>query len=54
VFTGTPPGVGMARKPQQWLQPGTTLVSEIKGIGTMRNPIVAGVEYPGPAPTPAP
>src|SRR6478672_10404041 len=54
VFTGTPPGVGMARKPQQWLQPGTTLVSEIKGIGTMRNPIVAGVEYPGPAPTCAP
>jgi len=54
VFTGTPPGVGMARKPQLWLQPGTTLVSEIKGIGTMRNPIVAGPEYPGPAPTPAP
>jgi 2-keto-4-pentenoate hydratase/2-oxohepta-3-ene-1,7-dioic acid hydratase in catechol pathway len=54
VFTGTPPGVGMARKPQQWLQPGTTLVSEVKGIGTMRNPIVAGPEYPGPAPAPAP
>jgi 2,4-didehydro-3-deoxy-L-rhamnonate hydrolase len=53
VFTGTPPGVGMARKPQRWLQPGTTLVSEIKGIGTMRNPIVAGPEYPGPAPTPS-
>ena len=54
VFTGTPPGVGMARKPQQWLQPGTTLVSEVKGIGTMHNPIVAGPEYPGPAPTLAP
>jgi len=45
VFTGTPPGVGMARKPQEWLQPGTTLVSEIKGIGRMDNPIVAGPQY---------
>jgi 2-keto-4-pentenoate hydratase/2-oxohepta-3-ene-1,7-dioic acid hydratase in catechol pathway len=44
----------MARKPQRWLQPGTTLVSEVKGIGTMHNPIVAGPEYPGPAPTLAP
>ncbi len=24
VFTGTPAGVGMARKPQEFLQPGTT------------------------------
>jgi 2,4-didehydro-3-deoxy-L-rhamnonate hydrolase len=48
IFTGTPPGVGMARKPQVWLQPGTTLVSEIKGIGTMHNPIVAGPDYPAP------
>jgi 2,4-didehydro-3-deoxy-L-rhamnonate hydrolase len=46
VFTGTPPGVGMARKPQEFLQPGTTLVSEIKGVGTLVNPIVAGAGYP--------
>lgn len=45
IFTGTPPGVGMARTPQEWLLPGTTLVSEIKGIGVMRNPIVAGPTY---------
>jgi 2-keto-4-pentenoate hydratase/2-oxohepta-3-ene-1,7-dioic acid hydratase in catechol pathway len=49
IFTGTPPGVGMARKPQQWLQPGTTLVSEIKGIGTMKNDLVAGPLYPAAA-----
>jgi 2,4-didehydro-3-deoxy-L-rhamnonate hydrolase len=46
VFTGTPPGVGMARKPQEFLQPGTTLVSEIEGIGKLTNPIIAGDDYP--------
>jgi 2,4-didehydro-3-deoxy-L-rhamnonate hydrolase len=46
LFTGTPPGVGMARKPQEFLQPGTTLVSEIEGIGRLVNPVVAGGDYP--------
>jgi len=46
LFTGTPPGVGMARKPQEFLQPGTTLVSEIEGIGKLVNPVVAGHGYP--------
>ena len=46
LFTGTPPGVGMARKPQEFLQPGTTLISEIEGIGRLANPVVAGPGYP--------
>jgi 2,4-didehydro-3-deoxy-L-rhamnonate hydrolase len=46
LFTGTPHGVGMARKPQEFLQPGTTLVSEIEGIGRLVNPVVAGAGYP--------
>jgi 2,4-didehydro-3-deoxy-L-rhamnonate hydrolase len=46
LFTGTPPGVGMARKPQEFLQPGTTLISEIEGIGKLANPVVAGGSYP--------
>jgi 2-keto-4-pentenoate hydratase/2-oxohepta-3-ene-1,7-dioic acid hydratase in catechol pathway len=46
LFTGTPPGVGMARKPQEFLQPGTTLISEIEGIGKLVNPVVAGHGYP--------
>src|ERR1700758_3727424 len=46
LFTGTPPGVGMARKPQEFLHPGTTLVSEIEGIGRLANPVVAGAGYP--------
>jgi 2,4-didehydro-3-deoxy-L-rhamnonate hydrolase len=46
LFTGTPPGVGMARKPQEFLQPGTTLISEIEGIGRLTNPVVTGDGYP--------
>jgi len=46
LFTGTPPGVGMARKPQEVLQLGTTLVSEIEGIGKPVNPVVPGDGYP--------
>ncbi len=40
IFTGTPAGVGMARDPQRFLTPGTTLVSAIEGIGELRNPLV--------------
>jgi len=46
VFTGTPPGVGMARKPQEFLQPGMTLISEIEGIGKLANPVAAGPGHP--------
>ena len=40
IFTGTPPGVGMARKPPVWLQPGDVVEVEIDGLGTLRNPVV--------------
>lgn len=46
LFTGTPSGVGLARKPQEYLHPGTTLISEIEGIGRLTNPVVAGHDYP--------
>ena len=49
IFTGTPPGVGMARTPKEFLRPGTTLCSHIEGIGELRNPIVAGPDYTPPA-----
>lgn len=39
IFTGTPPGVGMARKPPVWLQPGDIVEVEIDGLGTLRNPV---------------
>jgi 2-keto-4-pentenoate hydratase/2-oxohepta-3-ene-1,7-dioic acid hydratase in catechol pathway len=42
IFTGTPPGVGMARKPPVWLKPGDVTEVEIDGLGTLRNTVVAG------------
>lgn len=42
IFTGTPSGVGMGRKPQEFLRPGTTLVSTIEGLGELRNALVDG------------
>ncbi len=41
ILTGTPPGVGFARKPPEWLKPGDVMEMEIEGIGVLRNPIVA-------------
>ena len=42
IFTGTPAGVGIARKPPRFLQPGDTLETWIEGIGTIRNRIIEG------------
>ena len=44
ILTGTPHGVGMARKPPVWLQPGDTVSVEIEGMGTLENPVVEGTE----------
>ena len=41
IFTGTPPGVGFARKPPVLLKPGDTVEVEIEKIGVLRNPVVA-------------
>jgi 2-keto-4-pentenoate hydratase/2-oxohepta-3-ene-1,7-dioic acid hydratase in catechol pathway len=41
IFTGTPPGVGVARKPPLLLKPGDVAEVEIEGIGVLRNPVVA-------------
>lgn len=37
IFTGTPAGVGVGRKPPRFLKPGEVVESWIEGIGTMRN-----------------
>jgi 2-keto-4-pentenoate hydratase/2-oxohepta-3-ene-1,7-dioic acid hydratase in catechol pathway len=39
ILTGTPEGVGFARKPPVWLRPGDTISVEIEGIGTLSNPV---------------
>ena len=41
LFTGTPPGVGAARKPPVFLKPGDVAEVEIERIGTLSNPVVA-------------
>lgn len=41
ISTGTPGGVGFARKPPVWLQPGDTLEVEIDQIGVLRNGVIA-------------
>jgi 2-keto-4-pentenoate hydratase/2-oxohepta-3-ene-1,7-dioic acid hydratase in catechol pathway len=46
LFTGTPSGVGAAREPKRFLQPGEVLVSHVEGIGELRNEMVAGPRHP--------
>lgn len=41
ISTGTPGGVGFARKPPVWLQPGDTIEVAIDGIGVLENPVIA-------------
>ena len=40
ILTGTPEGVGFARKPPRYLRPGDTITVEIDGIGELTNPVV--------------
>jgi 2-keto-4-pentenoate hydratase/2-oxohepta-3-ene-1,7-dioic acid hydratase in catechol pathway len=39
IATGTPPGVGHARTPPEFMQPGDVLETEVAGIGVLRNTI---------------
>jgi 2-keto-4-pentenoate hydratase/2-oxohepta-3-ene-1,7-dioic acid hydratase in catechol pathway len=41
IATGTPGGVGFARQPPVWLQPGDIIEVSIDGVGTIRNRVVA-------------
>lgn len=40
IATGTPPGVGFARKPPIFLKSGDVVEVEVEGIGVLRNPVV--------------
>ena len=44
VSTGTPPGVGMARKPPIFLKPGDVCTVGIEGIGELVNPCISEQE----------
>jgi len=39
IMTGTPHGVGMARRPRLYLKPGDTVTVEIERIGALTNPV---------------
>jgi len=46
IATGTPGGVGFARTPPVWLQPGDVIEVTVEGIGTIRNRVVAEAGAP--------
>ena len=41
IFTGTPPGVGVARSPQVFLKDGDQIEVEIDRLGVLKNPVRA-------------
>jgi 2-keto-4-pentenoate hydratase/2-oxohepta-3-ene-1,7-dioic acid hydratase in catechol pathway len=41
ISTGTPAGVGFARKPPRFLKPGDECVVRVQGLGELINPVVA-------------
>jgi acylpyruvate hydrolase len=41
IATGTPSGVGFARKPPRWLRAGDTVRVSIAGLGVLETPVVA-------------
>jgi 2,4-diketo-3-deoxy-L-fuconate hydrolase len=40
IFTGTPDGVGVGRRPRVFIEPGWTITSQIEGLGEMRTAFV--------------
>jgi 2-keto-4-pentenoate hydratase/2-oxohepta-3-ene-1,7-dioic acid hydratase in catechol pathway len=43
IYTGTPPGVGMARTPPRFLKEGDVVEIEIESLGILRNPVIQEV-----------
>jgi len=41
ISTGTPPGVGMGRRPPRWLQAGDEMVLGIDGLGVQRQRVIS-------------
>ena len=45
VATGTPPGVGFARRPPVYLQDGDVVEVEVEGLGVLSNPVGIARNY---------
>ena len=41
ILTGTPHGVGFARKPPVFLKDGDVMEVEVEGLGVLTNPVAA-------------
>ena len=41
IVSGTPSGVGFARKPPIWMKPGDECEIEVEAVGLLHNPIAA-------------
>ena len=41
ITTGTPPGVGMAKKPEIFLKPGDEMILEIDGLGFQKQKVIS-------------
>jgi 2-keto-4-pentenoate hydratase/2-oxohepta-3-ene-1,7-dioic acid hydratase in catechol pathway len=41
ITTGTPPGVGMGRKPPRFLRPGDIMRAGIEGLGAQKQAVMA-------------
>ncbi len=46
IATGTPGGVGFARQPPVWLEPGDVIEVSVEGVGSIKNKVVAEVGAP--------
>jgi len=44
ISTGTPAGVGFARKPPRWLVAGDDVVVRVEGLGELRNPVANEID----------
>jgi 2-keto-4-pentenoate hydratase/2-oxohepta-3-ene-1,7-dioic acid hydratase in catechol pathway len=44
IATGTPPGVGFARKPPVFLKPGDVVEVEVERLGVLSNPVIGDQE----------
>jgi acylpyruvate hydrolase len=42
IITGAPGGIGAARKPAVFMQPGDVFEVEIEGMGVLSNPVQDG------------
>ncbi|KAI1820342.1 fumarylacetoacetate hydrolase [Xylaria intraflava] len=46
IFTGTPSGVGMGRKPELWLRDGDVVEVELEGVGICKNKVEMAKDGP--------